>query len=48
MRGRECVGGGGERIDATIDLRVVIEPVSPMMSIVGGGEHAAWWREDGR
>lgn len=29
-------GGRGERIDATIDLPVVIEPVSPMMSIVGG------------
>ena len=32
MRGREC--GGDERIDATVDLPVAIEPVSPMMSIV--------------
>lgn len=32
MRGREC--GWDERIDATVDLPVAIEPVSPIMSIV--------------
>lgn len=31
MRGREC--GGDERIAATVDLPVAIEPVSPIMSI---------------
>lgn len=32
MRDREC--GGDERSDATVDLPVAIEPVSPIMSIV--------------
>lgn len=41
MRGREC--GGDERIAATVDLPVAIEPVSPIMSIVKI-VLSLWWR----
>lgn len=41
MSGREY--GGDERIDATVDLPVAIEPVSPMMSIVKIVV-PLWWR----
>lgn len=51
MRGREC--GCDERIDATVDFPVAIEPVSPIMSIMrkvpphyvrdGGWENEVGW-----
>lgn len=44
MRGREW--GWDERIDATVDLPVAIEPVSPIMSIMRTVQSALclWWR----